>query len=154
MALLAADGGVAAAARVLELTQSSQAFVFENVASEPVPSVLRGFSAPVKLEIARSDEQLAFLAANDDDPFNKWDASQRLASRVLLDLASQLQTDAATELRLGSGLTRTRTLTLTLTLALTLALALTLTSLPDGLVAAFRSTLTATDLDNSLQASP
>ena len=48
----------------------------------------------------------------------------------------------------------TPTLTLTLTLALALALALTLTSLPEGLVAAFRSTLTATDLDNSLQASP
>jgi len=123
VALLAADGGVAAAARVLELTQPSQAFVFENVASEPVPSVLRGFSAPVKLEIDRSDEQLAFLAANDDDAFNKWDASQRLASRVLLELASKLQADAAAELRL-----------------------------PDGFVAAFRTTLTATDLDNSLQA--
>ena len=124
VALLAADGGVAAAARVLELTEASQTFVFDNVASEPVPSVLRGFSAPVKLEIERSDEQLAFLAANDDDAFNKWDASQRLASRVLLDLASQLQAgSAAAEL-----------------------------SLPDGFVAAFRSTLTAPDLDNSLQA--
>ena len=78
MALLAADGGVAAAARVLELTQSSQAFVFENVASEPVPSVLRGFSAPVKLVTEVAPAQLAFLAANDDDPFNRWGASQRL----------------------------------------------------------------------------
>jgi len=123
VALLAADGSVAAAARVCELTQASQAFVFEDVAAEPVPSLLRGFSAPVKLEVERSDEQLAFLAANDDDPFNRWDASQRLASRVLLDLAAQLQKDAAAEL-----------------------------TLPDGFVAAFRSTLTATDLDKSLQA--
>ena len=151
--LLGKDGSLLEST-TLELVENEQTFEFSGIAEEPIPSLLRGFSAPVKLEIARSDEQLAFLAANDDDPFNKWDASQRLASRVLLDLASQLQTDAATELRLGSGLTRTRTLTLTLTLALTLALALTLTSLPDGLVAAFRSTLTATDLDNSLQASP
>ena len=53
MALLAADGSVAAAARVCELTQASQAFVFEDVAAEPVPSLLRGFSAPVKLEVER-----------------------------------------------------------------------------------------------------
>ena len=124
VALLAADGVVAAAARVLELTQPSQNFVFEHVASEPVPSVLRGFSAPVKLEMERSDEQLAFLAANDDDAFNKWDASQRLASRVLLELAAQIQAGSpAAEL-----------------------------SLPGGFVAAFRSTLTAADLDHSLQA--
>ena len=42
-----------------------------GVASAPVPSVLRGFSAPVKLDLPRTDAELAFLAANDDDPFNK-----------------------------------------------------------------------------------
>ena len=53
--------------------------------------MLRGFSAPVKLDMARSDEELAFLFANDPDPFNRWDAGQRLASQTLLQLVRQVQ---------------------------------------------------------------
>merc|ERR1719478_1781047 len=75
-----AEGAYDAAAQTYALTlsqstaatpsQSEQTFVFDGVPSEPVPSVLRGFSAPCKLQMDRSDETLAFLAANDDDPFN------------------------------------------------------------------------------------
>jgi aminopeptidase N len=54
------------------LDSESKEFVFEHVASEPVPSLLRDFSAPVRLTVAgQSDEQLLFLFANDSDPFNR-----------------------------------------------------------------------------------
>ncbi len=77
----------ASASRVLKLTEPRQTFVFEDVADAPVPSLMRGFSAPAKLEIERSREELAFLAAHDSDSFNRWDAGQELASDVILELA-------------------------------------------------------------------
>jgi aminopeptidase N len=55
----------------------------------PVPSLLRDFSAPVKLRLARSQEELAFLMAHDTDPFQRWDAGQELAKGVLLGLAAR-----------------------------------------------------------------
>jgi aminopeptidase N len=76
------DGEEAAAAsgsRTLVLTQESQTFTFVNLDSEPVPSILRGFSAPVVLEFAYTDAQLLHLLAHDSDPFNRWEAGQRLA---------------------------------------------------------------------------
>lgn len=72
--------------RVLELTEPAQRFTFLGLAQEPVPSLLRGFSAPVKLEAGLSDDELARLMAQDRDPFVRWDAGQRLASNVLLEL--------------------------------------------------------------------
>lgn len=77
--------------RVLELTQTKQIFEFVNVAEKPVPSLLRGFSAPVVLEYAYSDADLAFLMAHDSDPFNRWEAGQRLALRRLLNLTIAAQ---------------------------------------------------------------
>ncbi|MEM9802615.1 MAG: aminopeptidase N, partial [Planctomycetota bacterium] len=73
--------------RVLELKDETATWTFHGVDAEPVPSVLRGFSAPVKLEMERPLEQLAFLFGNDSDAFNRWDAGQTLFTRVLLDLA-------------------------------------------------------------------
>lgn len=70
--------------RVLELREQEQRFTFADVPSRPVPSLLRGFSAPVRLEYDYDDDQLAFLLVNDSDDFNRWEAGQRLASRVLL----------------------------------------------------------------------
>jgi aminopeptidase N len=61
------------------LTQSSETLSFPGLLSEPVPSVLRGFSAPVILEFAYSEQQLLTLLAHDTDPFNCWEAGQRLA---------------------------------------------------------------------------
>ena len=82
--------------RVLHLREASQRFVFEDIAAEPVPSLLRGFSAPVKLDYDYSDAQLAFLMAHDSDLFNRWDAGLRLAVGILL---RHIQADnAATEL--------------------------------------------------------
>jgi aminopeptidase N len=76
--------------RVLDLTQSMQTYRFVNIASEPVPSLLRGFSAPVAMDVAYDDKELAFLAAHDSDPFNRWEAGQRMAIGRLMTL-----TDAA-----------------------------------------------------------
>ncbi len=70
--------------RLFVLTEVSQSLVFDGVDSEPVPSLLRGFSAPVVLECDYSDEQLLILLANDSDPFNRWEAGQRLALRRAL----------------------------------------------------------------------
>jgi aminopeptidase N len=79
---------------VLELTEAEQTFVFMGVTEQPVPSILRDFSAPVVLSIDYSDEELAFLMANDSDAFNRWEAGQRLATRRLLALVGD--TAAAT----------------------------------------------------------
>jgi aminopeptidase N len=70
---------------ILPFTQAEQSFTFNNVAEAPVPSLLRGFSAPAQVSYEYSDEQLALLMAHDPDAFNRWEASQRLACRVLLE---------------------------------------------------------------------
>ncbi|MCB9753911.1 MAG: aminopeptidase N [Myxococcales bacterium] len=80
--------------RVLELRERSQTFVFQGVDSPPAPSLLRGFSAPVLLECARSRDQLAFLTAHDSDPFNRWEAGQVLATELLLELTRAVASGA------------------------------------------------------------
>ena len=79
---------------VLELTEERQVFRFVNVPQEPIPSLLRDFSAPVILDYQASDDELAFLMANDSDPFNRWEAGQRLATRRLLALANAVGRNA------------------------------------------------------------
>ncbi|HKJ88044.1 MAG TPA: aminopeptidase N, partial [Gammaproteobacteria bacterium] len=64
------------ATRVLELREREQAFTFAGIPEEPVPSLLRGFSAPVRLEYEYREQDLAFLLANDQDLFNRWEAGQ------------------------------------------------------------------------------
>jgi aminopeptidase N len=71
------------------LTQESETLTFPGLQSEPVPSLLRGFSAPVVLEGDFSDEQLLTLLAHDTDPFNRWEAGQRLALNRALSLLKQ-----------------------------------------------------------------
>ena len=72
---------------VLRLEQQRRSFTLTEVAEPPVLSVLRGFSAPVRLEVAsRSDEGLAFLLAHDTDDFARWDAGQSLQKALLLRL--------------------------------------------------------------------
>jgi len=74
--------------RVLVLDGAEQTFRFDGVEVFPVPSVLRGFSAPVILDIDEDDERLAFRMAHDSDPFNRWDAAQRYSERVILARAA------------------------------------------------------------------
>ncbi|HEY0845239.1 MAG TPA: aminopeptidase N [Noviherbaspirillum sp.] len=83
--------GEAPTTMVLELTQPSQTFHFTHVLEQPVPSVLRDFSAPVILDIEYTDAELAFLMAHDSDAFNRWEAGQRLAMRRILKLAESVQ---------------------------------------------------------------
>ncbi len=84
----------AVTSRVLRLTEQCQVYRFEGVEHEPVPSLLREFSAPVKLEYDYTDEQLAFLMAHDSDLFNRWEAGQRLASGIALRLVGQRRAGA------------------------------------------------------------
>ncbi|HEY3301167.1 MAG TPA: aminopeptidase N [Methylophilaceae bacterium] len=67
--------------QILEMTARTQTFSFDNIQSRPVPSVLRGFSAPVKLNTELSDDDLRLLQVHDTDGFNKWEAGQTLALR-------------------------------------------------------------------------
>ena len=108
VALLAADGSPmplrlagatsGATETVLSLTEARQCFVFEGVPSAPVPSLLRGFSAPVKLNVEYSDAELAFLMGHDDDSFNRWEAGQRLSTRILLGAVESFRAGRAIEL--------------------------------------------------------
>ena len=70
---------------VYSLKAEQATLKLENIQSEVVPSLLRGFSAPIKLEFDYSDEDLALLMARDSDPFNQWEAGQRLSMKVILD---------------------------------------------------------------------
>ncbi len=70
--------------RVLVLEEERQKFVFENIAEAPIPSLLRGFSAPVKLEYEYPDEDLAVLMSCDSDAFVRWEAAQLLALGQIL----------------------------------------------------------------------
>ncbi|RAR62101.1 MULTISPECIES: aminopeptidase N [Halomonadaceae] len=80
------DGEAVGTDTVIHLRESEQHFVFTDLAEAPVPSLLRGFSAPVKLRFPYSREDLAFLLQQDSDGFNRWDAGQRLAMLALDDL--------------------------------------------------------------------
>lgn len=71
---------------IVEVTEATHQLVIENINQQPVPSLLRGFSAPVKLEYDYSSEELAHLMAHDSDGFNRWDASQALSLSVLKQL--------------------------------------------------------------------
>ena len=75
--------------RVLELKAAEVSFRFIGLLAEPVPSLLRGFSAPVILELEEDEARLAFRMAHDSDPFNRWDAAQRYMERVILAQAGE-----------------------------------------------------------------
>jgi aminopeptidase N len=77
--------------RVLDLTRASQVFRFVGVRSPVVPSLLRGYSAPVTVDAQLDDADLAFLAAHDSDPFNRWEAGQKMAIARLLALADAVE---------------------------------------------------------------
>lgn len=110
---------------VLALTESTQTFEFSNIQQKPVASVLRGFSAPVKLNHALSEAELAFLMANDSDGFNRWSAGQELAVMVIQQWIGEMK-------ELGSDAS--------------------LSALSEGVVAAFRQLLSDASLDRAMVA--
>ncbi|NQY26376.1 MAG: aminopeptidase N [Piscirickettsiaceae bacterium] len=77
--------------RVLSITEMKQTFTFVKITSMPHISLLRGFSAPIKLKINQTNDSLAFLMANDKDSFNRWDAGQSLLIKTLLQLVDDIQ---------------------------------------------------------------
>lgn len=95
---LANEETASATHRMLELRQVEQQFVFNRVEHKPVLSLLRHFSAPVKIEQERSFEELAFLLAHDPDPFNRWDAGQTLSIKIILALVDKVQAGQALSL--------------------------------------------------------
>ena len=94
--LLNPNGDEVVPTTVLEMTEAEQSFSFEGLAAKPVPSILRGFSAPVILQRKSSATERAFLLAHDTDPFNKWEAGRALAKDVLIGMVTHGKTpDAA-----------------------------------------------------------
>jgi len=87
---LAGQARVAGGSAVLLLKKHEQSFVFENVPEQPVPSLLRGFSAPVKLDHAYSGAELAVLMAHDSDSFVRWEAAQTFVQREILRIVDVL----------------------------------------------------------------
>ena len=75
---------------VLNLTKREQSFQFAGVDKQPVPSLLRGFSAPVKLTANLSERDRTFLMTHDSDPFNRWEAGQRYATGLLTEMTKAL----------------------------------------------------------------
>ncbi len=76
---------------VIEITKRSETFRFADVPSRPIPSLLQGFSAPVRLTVDLSDRDLEFLMANDGDLFNRWQAANAYAMRTLVGIVDALK---------------------------------------------------------------
>ncbi|MFT6300587.1 MAG: aminopeptidase N [Saprospiraceae bacterium] len=87
---------------LLELTKEEQTFSFEGIKEQPVPSLLQGFSAPVKLNYSYTSEDLATLMSRDSDGFNRWNASQRLSTDLMAPM--QLEYRESRHLELNQSL--------------------------------------------------
>ncbi|MCV2881357.1 aminopeptidase N [Actibacterium sp. XHP0104] len=86
--LLGPNGDEVLPTTVLEMTEARQSFAFDGLAARPVPSILRGFSAPVILDHDTTAQERAFLLAHDTDPFNRWEAGRALAKDVLIRMVA------------------------------------------------------------------
>lgn len=95
---LAGEAAPQDTSRVLSVTEAEQTFTFEGIAAKPLPSLLRGFSAPVKLSFPYDRDQLMFLMQHDSDGFNRWEAGQQLSVQVLQELIGQHQRGEALKL--------------------------------------------------------
>ena len=82
--LIGQDGDEVEETRILEMTEAEQSFVFDDLGTRPITSILRGFSAPVVLKQQLSDADRAHLLAHDTDPFNRWEQGRMLAFGSLL----------------------------------------------------------------------
>lgn len=84
--------------QILDVTEQEQTFTFSNLNAKPVPSLLRGFSAPVKLSYPYERDELMFLMANDSDGFARWDAAQKLAVDIMQELITDYAPNKAMQL--------------------------------------------------------
>ncbi|MFZ0154518.1 aminopeptidase N [Pseudomonas sp.] len=92
---LQGEAAAAGTSRVLSVAEAEQTFTFVDVSAKPLPSLLRGFSAPVKLSFPYDRDQLMFLMQHDSDGFNRWEAGQQLSVQVLQELIAQHQQGSA-----------------------------------------------------------
>ena len=83
--------------RVLELREAEQSFTFAGLSGRPTVSLLRHFSAPVRLRSERSRAQAAFLMGHDGDSFNRWDAGQTLATELIVELTKAVAEGSSLE---------------------------------------------------------
>ncbi len=87
--LLNPNGDEVVPTLMLEMTRATQSFRFEGLSTPPIPSILRGFSAPVILDRKVAPSERAFLLAHDTDPFNRWEAGRALAKDVMADMVTK-----------------------------------------------------------------
>ncbi|KAM0069920.1 putative cytosol alanyl aminopeptidase [Helianthus debilis subsp. tardiflorus] len=90
-----ACGGQPVNTTVLRVTKAEEEFVFTDVPEKPIPSLLRGYSAPIRLHSDLTDNDLFFLLAHDSDEFNRWEAGQILARNIMLSQVVNFQKDNA-----------------------------------------------------------
>jgi aminopeptidase N len=93
--LLNPNGDEVVPTTVLEMNKPVQSFAFKGLSARPIPSILRGFSAPVVLERDVPQSERAFLLAHDTDPFNRWEAGRGLAKDVLARMVTKGATPSA-----------------------------------------------------------
>ncbi len=91
MGLLSPQGEDLIGTQLLELREQEQSFCFDGFQAKPIPSILRDFSAPVRVEMDLSNEELAHLLAHDSDSFQRWEAGQKLSTRILLAMVKAIQ---------------------------------------------------------------
>ena len=77
---------------MLDLKEAKQTFTFEGLENKPIPSILRGFSAPIKLSHDLSRDELIFLIGFDTDSFNRWEAAQIISTNIILSMVEELKT--------------------------------------------------------------
>lgn len=77
--------------QVLDVKREKEVFAFDNIEERPLPSILRSFSAPVRVKYDYSREDLLFLMEHDSDHFNRWDAGQRLANSVIDEMVAAFE---------------------------------------------------------------
>ncbi|CAG9464309.1 unnamed protein product [Pedinophyceae sp. YPF-701] len=136
MPLTLSTGESLGTSTVLEFADAEKSYTFTGVAQRPVPSLLRGFSAPVKLEVAgQTDEDLLLMMAHDTDSFNRWEAGQRLLKKLAMSLYG-----AAAEAGAAGDKAKVRA---------TLAAA---GGVPESIVGAVKAVLTDKALDGSFKA--
>jgi aminopeptidase N len=98
---LAGESGEGPKTRILEIRRDEETFAFTGLAAQPVPALLRGFSAPVRLSYPYRHDDLVLLMAHEKDPFCRWEAGQQLAVRLILDMVEDLQSGRAPRLDPG-----------------------------------------------------
>ena len=98
--LLDKDGNelIGGGTELLNLTKEKQSFEFNNISEKPIPSILRGFSAPIKLNPGLTRQEQIFLIGHDSDSFNRWEASQEISTDVILSLVEDLNNGRKLEL--------------------------------------------------------